>query len=43
VRSYVFEVKVEAQINDYKKTFYGIVSRTGAGGQQIRCVKFYWE
>jgi general secretion pathway protein K len=43
VRSYVFEVKVEAQINDYKRTFYGIVSRGGGGGQQINCVKFYWE
>jgi general secretion pathway protein K len=43
VRSYVFEVKVEAQISDYKRTFYGIVSRGGSGGQQINCVKFYWE
>lgn len=43
VRSYVFEVKVDAQINDYKRTFYGIVSRVGGGGQQIKCVKFYWE
>jgi type II secretory pathway component PulK len=43
VRSYVFEVKVEAVINDYKRTFYGIVSRAGASGQQIKCVKFYWE
>ena len=42
-RSYVFEVKVEAQINDYKRTFTGIVSRGGGGGQQINCVKFYWE
>ncbi len=43
VRSYVFQVKVDAEINDYKRTFYGIVSRTGGGGQQIKCVKFYWE
>lgn len=43
VRSYVFQVKVDAEIGDYKRTFYGIVSRTGGGGQQIRCVKFYWE
>ena len=43
VRSYVFEVKVEADINDYKRTFYGIVSRGGGGGQQLDCVKFYWE
>jgi len=43
VRSYVFEVKVEASINDYKRTFYGIVSRAGPSGQQTKCVKFYWE
>jgi general secretion pathway protein K len=43
VRSLVFEVKVEAQIDDYKRTFYGIVSRNGGGGQSIKCVKFYWE
>jgi type II secretion system (T2SS) protein K/helix-hairpin-helix protein len=41
VRSYVFEVKVEAQINGYKRNFYGIVSRAASG--QIKCVKFYWE
>lgn len=43
VRSYVFDVTVEAEINGYKKTFHGIVSRGGGGGQQISCVKFYWE
>ena len=43
MRSLVFEVKVEAVINDYKRNFYGIVSRGGGGGQQITCVKFYWE
>ena len=43
VRSYVFQVKVDAEIDDYKRTFYGIVSRGGGGGQQIQCVKFYWE
>jgi len=43
VRSYVFRVKVDAQIGDYKRTFYGIISRTGGGGQTIKCVKFYWE
>jgi hypothetical protein len=43
VRSYVFEVKVDAEINGYKRAYYGIVSRTGASGQQIKCVKFYWE
>jgi general secretion pathway protein K len=43
VRSYVFEVTVDAWINDYHRTFHGIVSRGGGGGQQINCVKFYWE
>jgi general secretion pathway protein K len=42
VRSYVFEVKVEAVINDYKRTFTGIVSRGGPGAQQVQCVRFYW-
>jgi Type II secretion system (T2SS), protein K len=43
VRSYVFEVKVEAQIGDYKRVFTGVVGRGGGGGQQIQCVRFYWE
>jgi hypothetical protein len=43
VRSYVFEVKVTAEINGYTRAFYGIVSRAGASGQQIKCVKFYWQ
>jgi general secretion pathway protein K len=43
VHSFVFQVKVEAEINDYKRIFYGIVSRSGGGGQQLKCVKFYWE
>lgn len=43
VRSYVFDVTVDAYINDYHRTFHGIVSRGGGGGQQINCVKFYWD
>lgn len=43
VRSYVFDVKVDAVIDNYKRTFHGIVSRGGGGGQQLTCVKFYWE
>jgi len=43
VRSYVFDVRVDAEINNYKRTFHGIVSRSGAGAQQLKCVKFYWE
>jgi general secretion pathway protein K len=43
VRSYVFLIRVDAEIDDYKRTFYGIVDRGGGGGQQFKCVKFYWE
>jgi general secretion pathway protein K len=43
VRSYVFEVHVEAELNGYKRSFIGIVSRGGPGAQQFRCVKFYWN
>jgi general secretion pathway protein K len=43
VRSYVFEVKVDAEINGYKRAYYGIVSRGGTGAQKLVCVKFYWE
>ena len=43
VRSFVFKVQVNAEINGYKRTFYGIVSRTGNGGQALKCIKFYWE
>jgi type II secretory pathway component PulK len=42
VHSAVFEVKVDAQIDDYKQTYYGIVSRGTSGGAQVKCVKFYW-
>ncbi len=43
VRSYVFDVRVDAEINNYKRTFHGIVSRSGNGGQKLVCVRFYWE
>jgi len=43
VRSYVFEVKVDAEINGYKRTFHGIISRGTGNSQQLQCVKFYWE
>jgi general secretion pathway protein K len=43
VRSYVFEVKVDAEINGYHRNYYGIVSRAGPSGQKIQCVKFYWD
>jgi type II secretory pathway component PulK len=43
VRSYVFEVRVEAEINAVKRTFVGIVSRSGQNAGQFQCVRFYWE
>jgi hypothetical protein len=43
VRSYVFDVRVDAEINNYKRTFHGVVSRSGAGAAQLKCVRFYWE
>jgi hypothetical protein len=43
VVSTVFDVQVQADINGYKRIFHGIVSRGAQGGQQVRCVKFYWE
>ncbi len=46
VRSYVFEVKVDTEINGYTRAYYGIVSRgmgAGPAGQKLQCVKFYWE
>lgn len=43
VHSYVFEVRVDAEINGYKRSFYGIVSRVGNNSQQLKCVKFYWQ
>ena len=43
VRSYVYKVQVDAEINGYKRTFYGIIGRAGSNAQQFACVKFYWE
>ena len=40
VQSSVFEVRVEAEIDDYKRTFIGVVNRNGP---QTACIKFYWE
>ena len=42
-RSYVFDVTVDAWINDYHRTFHGIVSRSGSSSQTLVCVKFYWD
>ena len=43
VRSYVFEVHVEAEINGVKRTFVGLVSRMGQNPSQIQCTRFHWE
>jgi hypothetical protein len=43
VRSYVFEVRVLAEINNVKRTFIGIVSRSGQNATQTQCIRFYWE
>jgi general secretion pathway protein K len=43
VRSYVFEVHVEAEINGVKRSFIGLVSRAGQNASQIVCTRFHWE
>jgi hypothetical protein len=43
VRSYVFEVHVEAEINGVKRHFVGVVSRGGQNASQIQCARFHWE
>jgi hypothetical protein len=43
VRSYVFEVHVEAEINGVRRNFVGVVSRAGQGSTQLRCIRFHWE
>jgi len=43
VRSYAFEVHVEAEINGVKRRFVGVVFRSGQNASQIVCVRFHWE
>jgi general secretion pathway protein K len=43
VRSYVFEVHVDAEINGVKRTYTGIVSRGGPNAGQVTCVRFHWD
>jgi hypothetical protein len=43
VKSYVFDVQVLAEINGYKRIYHGIIGRDTGTGQQLKCVKFYWE
>ena len=43
VRSYVFEVHVEAKLDNHSHTYYGIISRSGPNPAQMQCVRFYWE
>ena len=43
VRSYVFEVHVEAEINGVKRTFIGIAARSPQNPAKLDCTRFYWE
>ena len=43
VRSYVFEVHVEAEINGVKRTFIGVVARSPQNAAKLDCTRFYWE
>ncbi len=43
IRSYVFEVQVDTEINGYQRTFYGIISRAGPNPNQLMTVRFYWK
>ncbi len=43
VRSYVFEVHVEAEINGFKRNFVGVISRNGQNASQLICVRFHSE
>ena len=43
VRSYVFEVHVEAEINGVKRNFVGILSRSAGNASLIQCTRFHWE
>ncbi|HXR07690.1 MAG TPA: helix-hairpin-helix domain-containing protein [Candidatus Acidoferrum sp.] len=43
VRSYVFEVHVEAEINGFKRNFIGVISRGGQNSAQLNCVRFHCE
>jgi general secretion pathway protein K len=41
VRSYVFLVDVVAEINNVKRNFVGVISRSGQNANQITCVRFH--
>jgi general secretion pathway protein K len=43
VRSYVFEVRVDAEINGVHRAFTGIVSRDQRNPSQVTCVRFHWD
>jgi general secretion pathway protein K len=43
VRSYVFEVRVEAEVNGVKRSFVGLVGRSASNASQIQCTRFHWE
>jgi hypothetical protein len=39
----VFEVHVVAEVNGVKRTFIGVISRSGQNASLLQCVRFYWE
>jgi hypothetical protein len=43
VRSYVFEVQVEAEINGVTNKYIGIVARNAQNAGKLDCTRFYWE
>jgi hypothetical protein len=43
VRSYVFEVHVDAEINGVHRAFKGIVSRDPRNPSLLTCVRFHWD
>jgi general secretion pathway protein K len=43
VRSYAFEVHVDAEINGVKRSYIGVVSRGGQSASQIQCIHFHAE
>ena len=43
VRSSVFEVHVDAEINGVKRAFIGVLSRSGQNAHRLDCVRFHWD
>lgn len=43
VRSYTFEVTVDAQINEYKRKFVGLIRRNPANVRDVQTLYFHWK